>query len=216
MRILAFSDIHGAYQKVEDILQREKNYNLIIISGDVTTHGNPGEAKEAVKQFQSHYRPILAVAGNMDTPEIDEALIEIGCSVNGKGLVIEDIGFFGVSAAPFSPLHTPYEISEDEILRRANAGWNDVSNARLKVFIPHAPPFRTKLDRIFLGKHVGSTAVRTFIEKNKPNIVVCGHIHEARGTDMLNSSQMINCGSAARGCYAMIEIGEAITIENFG
>ena len=67
---------------------------------------------------------------------------------------------------------------------------------------------------MFLGKHVGSTAVRTFIEKNKPDVVVCGHIHEARGTDILGSTLMINCGSAAQGNYAMIDIGNTVEMEN--
>lgn len=214
MRILALSDIHGAYAKVKEILSREIMYDLVLISGDVTTHGTPTEATAALKQFQVHGKPVFSIAGNMDSIEIDDALSAMGCSLNGKGILIGDIGFFGVSAAPLSPIHTPYEISENEISQRAMAGWESVKNARWKVFVPHAPPYETKLDRMFLGKHVGSTAVRTFIEKNKPDVVVCGHIHEARGTDILGSTLMINCGSAAQGNYAMIDIGNTVEMEN--
>lgn len=217
MRIITLSDIHGNYTKIEEILRHETGYDLILISGDITTHGTPTEVKEAFKHFQSYGVPILSVAGNMDTPEIDNTLTAIGCSINGLGLIIKDIGFFGVSAAPYSPLHTPYEISEEEVLRRANIGWNEVKHARWKVFVPHAPPYETKLDRTFFGKHVGSISIRNFIEKNKPNIVVCGHIHEARGTDTIGSTQMINCGSAAKGYYGIIEINEnTLHVENRG
>ncbi len=165
MRILALSDIHGAYTKAEEILAHETSYDLILISGDITAHGSPAEAEKAMRQFQTHGNPVFAVSGNMDSPEIDNVLTKTGCSINTKGIIIEDIGFFGVSAAPLSPLHTPYEIAEDEILRRAEAGWNNVTDARWKVFVPHTPPYQTKLDRIFLGKHVGSTAIRTFLER---------------------------------------------------
>ena len=216
MRILAFSDIHGAYAKAERILTREMPYDLILICGDVTTHGSPAEAEEAVKQFQTYGKPLLVVSGNMDSPEIDDAFRRIGCSLNAKGTFLGEVGFFGVSAAPCSALHTPYEISEDEIFRRAESGWNDVKSARWKVFVPHAPPYKTTLDQTFIGRHVGSTAIRAFIDKYQPDVVVCGHIHEARGTDTLGVSRMINCGSTAKGYYAIIEIGETITVENCG
>jgi uncharacterized protein len=216
MRILALSDIHGAYARAEEILIRETAYDLILISGDLTTHGFPAEAEKAMKQFQTYGKPILVVSGNMDSPEIDDAFTRMGCSINAKGILFEDIGFFGVSAAQFSSLHTPYEISEEEILRRARVGWNDVKNARWKVFVPHAPPHNTTLDQLYLGNHVGSTAIRTFVDTYQPDVVVCGHIHEARGTDTLGVSRMINCGPAAKGYYAVVEIGETITIENCG
>jgi uncharacterized protein len=216
MRILALSDIHGAYAKVEEILVRETAHDLLLISGDVTTHGSPAEAEGAIKKFQTYGKPILVISGNMDSPEIDDAFTRIGCSINAKGIIIGDVGFFGVSAAPFSPLHTPYEISENEILRRAESGWNDVKSARWKVFVPHAPPYKTKLDQIFLGKHVGSTAIRSVIDTYQPDVVVCGHIHEARGSDTLGVSRIINCGPTAKGYYIVIEIGETITMENRG
>ena len=182
----------------------------------MTTHGTPIEAEGAIKRFQTYGNPILVVSGNMDSPEIDGALARIGCSINGRGVVFGNIGIFGVSAAPLSPLHTPYEISEDEIFRSAESGWNDVKSARWRVLVSHAPPHKTKLDQIFLGRHVGSTAIRTFIDMYQPDGVICGHIHEARGTDTLGVTRMINCGSVAKGYYAVVEIGETITMENCG
>jgi Icc-related predicted phosphoesterase len=75
-------------------------------------------------------------------------------------------------------------------------------------------PLITKLDKIFTGEHVGSKSIRTFIEQYQPDIVICGHIHEARGSDKLGKSWMINCGPAAKKNYAVIEIGESIRLEN--
>jgi putative phosphoesterase len=216
MRILAISDIHGSFESAERILEQETAYDLVLLCGDLTTHGMPQEVEKALRQFQSHGVPVLAVAGNMDSTDIDAVLDDEDCSINGTGRIMQDIGFFGVSAAPLSSLHTPYEISEQEILRRATSGWNDVKDAHRKVFVPHAPPRKTKLDRTFLGSHVGSTSVRAFIEQYKPDVVVCGHIHEARGVDAFGQVQMINCGPAAKGYYAVIEIGEVIRVENRG
>ncbi len=62
----------------------------------------------------------------------------------------------------------------------------DLSNA---IFLFHAPPHRTFLDRVALdGRtidtvpldvHAGSIAIRRFIEKRQPLITLHGHIHES-------------------------------------
>jgi putative phosphoesterase len=215
MRILAISDIHDEYKEAERILSQEKTYDVVLICGDITTHGTPSDAIEIVKNMQNHGKPVLAIAGNMDSPEINDMLIRMECSIDGKGIIIEEVGFFGTSAGPISPLHTPYEIPEEDIFLRSEKGWKDIKCARWKVFVPHAPPFNTKLDRIHSGKHVGSTGIRNFIEKYKPDAVVCGHIHESSGIDILGSSQMINCGPAFKGFYGIIEINESISLKNY-
>jgi putative phosphoesterase len=216
MRILAVSDIHGDFAKAEKICEQETAYDLILLCGDLTTHGTPQEVENALVQFQSHGVPIFAVAGNMDSPDIDASLVAGNHSINGTGKMLNDVGFFGVSAAPLSPLHTPYEISEEEILQRATSGWNQIKDARWKVFVPHSPPRKTKLDRTLLGRHVGSISVRSCIEQHKPDVVVCGHIHESRGVDTLGRVHMVNCGPAAKGYYAVIEVGTNIRVESRG
>ena len=137
----------------------------------------------------------------------------MGVGINGRGMMLDQVGIFGVSASPMTPLHTPYEISEEEIALRAHSGWKDIQSARTTIFVPHAPPFNTKIDVLAGGKHVGSTAVRKFIEQHQPTVVVCGHIHEARGTDTLGTSTIVNCGPAGRGYYAIITLGKEALVE---
>lgn len=213
MRLLAFTDIHGAYRKTLELIAREAPFDGIIIGGDLTTAGTPQEAEEALRLFRSHHKPLFVVAGNMDPPELEGVFEQSGVLVSGKGKMIEDVGIFGVSGAPFTPMNTPYEISEEAIRSRADAGWKDVAKARVKIFVPHAPPNGTKVDKIFTGKHVGSVAVREFVEARQPEVVVCGHIHEARGMDRIGTTQVVNCGPAGRGYYAVIEIGNDVRIE---
>jgi putative phosphoesterase len=213
MRLLAFSDIHGSYHKVDEILVKESVFDAVIIAGDLTTVGSTREAEEAILRFQLHSKPIFAVAGNMDLPEIENSLTRLGVSINARGLTCEQVGLFGVSASPFTPMKTPYEISEEEIERRTESGWKDIASARWKIFVPHAPPHDTKLDRVMTGMHVGSTAVRKAIVKYQPDLVVCGHIHEARGVDTIGKTTIVNCGPAGKGYYVAIEIGTTLTVE---
>jgi Icc-related predicted phosphoesterase len=66
------------------------------------------------------------------------------------------------------------------------AGNEDVKKA---IFLFHAPPYKTKLDHaplegkmidhIPLDVHVGSIAIRRFIEARQPLLTLHGHVHEA-------------------------------------
>jgi Icc-related predicted phosphoesterase len=47
------------------------------------------------------------------------------------------------------------------------------------LFILHSPPRDTHCDRIASGAHVGSRAIRAFVERWQPPLVLSGHIHEA-------------------------------------
>lgn len=213
MRLLAFTDIHGAYDRVEQILSREQPFDGLIFGGDLTTRGTSREVTHALERFQSYQQPLFAVAGNMDSPSFDRLFDALDCGINGRGRMLQDIGIFGVSGSPPTPMQTPYEIPEDEIARRSELGYREVHAARVHIYVPHAPPFQTAVDRVRLGFHAGSTAVRQFIEQRAPDLVVCGHIHEGRGIDRIGTTQVVNCGPAGNGSYAAIHIDDTIHVD---
>ncbi|PKP59040.1 MAG: hypothetical protein CVT88_03515 [Candidatus Altiarchaeales archaeon HGW-Altiarchaeales-1] len=48
------------------------------------------------------------------------------------------------------------------------------------VFVIHAPPWNTELDIVYPdGAHIGSKAVREFIEREQPMLTLHGHAHES-------------------------------------
>ena len=47
------------------------------------------------------------------------------------------------------------------------------------VFVLHSPPRDTRCDMIGARVHVGSRAIRSFIERRQPPLVLSGHIHES-------------------------------------
>ncbi|MBS1967596.1 MAG: metallophosphoesterase [Chloroflexi bacterium SZAS-1] len=47
------------------------------------------------------------------------------------------------------------------------------------IYICHTPPANTPLDQMPRGRHVGSQALRAFIEQHTPFLTLHGHIHEA-------------------------------------
>ena len=76
-----------------------------------------------------------------------------------------------------------------------------LSNPKKTIYVMHAPPFDTKLDVITDGTHVGSKAIRNFIEEQQPFLTLHGHIHESPKvsgsyTDKIGKTICINIGSS--------------------
>jgi uncharacterized protein len=209
MRIAYLVDVHGAFDAVPDAMGAIGEADLLLIGGDITTGGTPDQAAAAIERWRPLAPRLLALAGNMDSPEIDARLAELGVALDARGYRLGAVGVFGVSAAPHSPLRTPYELSEDELERRINDGFAAVRECPVKVFCPHPPPHGTSCDRLAGGEHVGSTAVRSFVEREQPHVVLCGHIHEARGVDRIGVAQIVNPGPAGAGHYAVVDIDDA-------
>ena len=82
----------------------------------------------------------------------------------------------------------------------------------MKIFCPHAPPRDTACDLLPSGEHVGSAVVRAFIERAQPDLTLCGHIHEGRGTDEMGRAQIVNPGPARAGHYATIDVDGAVVV----
>ena len=67
------------------------------------------------------------------------------------------------------------------------------------IFALHSPPRGTRCDMIGGGTHVGSRAIRRFIERHHPPLVLSGHIHESPRVsnsfqDTIGTSVVVNPG----------------------
>ena len=76
-----------------------------------------------------------------------------------------------------------------------------LSNPKKTLYVIHAPPYNTKLDVISTGAHVGSRAIRNFMEKEQPLLSLHGHIHESQKMsgswkDKIGNTICINVGSS--------------------
>ena len=212
MRIAYVVDVHDRFDTVPRALDQTGDVDVLLIGGDITTGGTSEDAERAIELWRPVAPRMLAVAGNMDSPAIDEVLVELGVSMNATGHVIGDVGIGGVSAAPLSPLNTPYELEDEEIVRRARAAFEAIRGARVRIFCPHAPPYDTECDRLRSGQHVGSEVVRRLVEDEQPDVVFCGHIHESRGIDVIGEARIVNPGPVSAGHYALLDVGESLSL----
>jgi Icc-related predicted phosphoesterase len=106
-----------------------------------------------------------------------------------------------------------YELTEDELSEALRAGHAQISGAEHHVVLSHPPPRGGALDRTSTSKHVGSTALRSFIDQMQPELVLCGHIHESRSAEKLGQTTAVNCGLAAAGFYALAEVGDQLRVD---
>src|SRR3989344_2532192 len=68
------------------------------------------------------------------------------------------------------------------------------SRAKRVVLVPHAPPYGTRLDKVF-GSHSGNKSIRKFVERWQPAYHFCGHIHENSGKqDRIGKTIVVNAG----------------------
>lgn len=206
MRIIAFGDIHmqiGALSRIPGVAAAD----LILVTGDITNFGGRTEAEKVVRELRRFNQNLLAVHGNLDRESVAVLLEDEEMSLHGRGRQVSGLGFFGAGGSNVTPFGTPTEYSEETLGAILQSGFEEIDGCGTKIMVSHAPPFKTATDRIAMGDHVGSRAVREFIEKKQPDVCLTGHIHEARSVDWIGRTQILNPGMAASG-WIEIEVDE--------
>jgi len=193
MKIVAFGDIHMDYA-ILDRIPRLSEADLVIITGDLTNFGGRHEAAIVLDAVRRINPTVLALLGNLDRPSVDAYLDEAGINLHGRGVVRGELGIFGVGGSNPTPFNTPTEYPEEELARLVRQGYGQVVSAPVKVLVSHPPPHGTATDRLRNGAHVGSTAIREFIEAEQPHFCLTGHIHESREVDTLGDTLILNPG----------------------
>lgn len=205
MIITAISDLHNRLDVLEAILHDASGCDVMVFPGDLTHFGSAADAEYIVKEARRRAAMVFAVAGNCDNAAVEAALEAMGVLISGQGVRVGEVGFFGASGIP--PWREKmYCFSETELLTRLEVGAAATANCPLRIAVTHVPPYGTRLDRLWLGNHVGSHTVREIVEREQPTLLLCGHIHEAQGVERIGRTSVVNCGAAKAGHFARIEI----------
>lgn len=219
-KILAFTDMHGNRRVVDvakRILEKEK-FDLVVYLGDYSEHigdckSNVDDAEYLVGQL-SKFTKVKSLFGNCDTPELRDFLEEHNISLHDKLMFVGKTAIIGRGGSHPTPFHTPSEFSESEIQDSLEKLIKQAAKkgAERLILFTHEPPAGTKADELPSG-HVGSEALRHIVDEHQPNLNVCGHIHEAKSTDQLGSTTIINIGPSPNGHYLVITLDGEIKTE---
>lgn len=212
MKIIAIPDLHGSTKGIGNIAGELSDADVVLLAGDLTNFGNEKDAARIVEEVRKYSDVIYGVPGNCDYAAVNQYLLEQGIGLHGKGAVIDGVAFVGVGGSLPAPGGTPTEYSEPELQEFMDRAMEEIPDDLPLILMAHQPPVKTKIDRISNGMHVGSKAVRSFIEKRQPLICFSGHIHEGVGMDSIGETKLINPGPFRNGGYAYAEIGETIRV----
>lgn len=207
-RIVILGDVHDHQDRLASTLEMLAGmpFDLVLLVGDIGADPPwSSPAREllranhdaSVKRGMDVVRaalccPLVFVPGNHDLPAPPT-------DVRGTNTDRRIVGVAGLQIAGFGgagPQHFgfPYEWTEAE----AEAALGELLlmlEKKVDIFLFHAPPLNSSLDRVRCGEHVGSSAIARWIARVRPRLFVCGHIHEAWGVEWLNGVPCLNAGS---------------------
>ena len=158
------------------------------VSGDGQTRAILGRMIETLSAIVV---PTLLVPGNNET---DDKLLR-SCAdwksavvLHGEGKEIDGTHFFGLGGGvPKTPFPWSFDLSEEEAAEKLEPCPEGA------VLIVHSPP-KGYVDRAF-GRNLGSEAILDAIERKRPRLVLCGHIHQAWTEEAkIGATRVVNVG----------------------
>lgn len=194
LKILAAGDFHSSTLIAEKLAEKaeRENVDLVILCGDLT-HMNT-ETEGLFGPFIKRGKKVLFIPGNHDSPATVDFWTELYKekikNIHGYAVKYKDVGIFGAGFANCGP----FPISEKELLETFQKGHEKIKYLEKRIMVSHVHPSGTNVEN--LSQFVqGSDAVRATVERLKPSILFCCHIHEAEGIEeKIGNTRVINVG----------------------
>ncbi len=192
IRLAHLSDIHFGGENVEAVagaarMLREGDFDLTIISGDLTQFGEIGEFEAAAAWIKTLPGPVLVTPGNHDAPYIAwferffspfgrfERLIG---RVEGQTHVSPGLSVFGVNTA--RGVQPRANWSKGQISRsqteRARQWLSAATEGHLKVLVCHHP-LAEMIGGPMTARVWGGEAAAKALSESGVDLVLSGHIH---------------------------------------
>lgn len=189
MRILAFSDLHHSSEHAKALVAASSEADLVIGAGDFcNARRRLGDAMALLAGLAA---PMVAVPGNAESAdELRDAADARTTVLHGEGTSVGGVALFGLGyAVPVTPFGAwscdLTEAQAEELLSRCEAA---------DILISHSPPHGIA-DRASGGRSIGSRAVREAVERIRPRLLLCGHIHGSWGEEgTIGPTRVVNLG----------------------
>lgn len=193
MKLLLFSDLHNDLDSARRLVALAPRFDVLVGAGDFC-NAHSG-LRRCIDVFRCVDRPMVFVAGNNETTEELLAVwrdLPSARVLHGTAVRIAGVPFFGLGGGvPVTPFGSwSYDFTEEqatELLRDCPEGC---------VLVSHSPP-KGAVDLSSRGQNLGSAAVRAAVERVRPSLVVCGHIHGSAGKrEEIGQTPVVNAGPA--------------------
>jgi Icc-related predicted phosphoesterase len=205
MRILAAADFHGSQYRLNLLLHHieVEKPDLVVVCGDLTQFGPGSAATNLLNQLPVE---TLAVHGNIDSSDVPQA-IETSKAINIH------LKRFETHGVPFIGIGGTLPLSLDDLMISDGVRKQPLKTLLTprSVLVTHVPPYKLQ-DRIFIGTHGGSKALRALVDAAAPQLVLCGHIHEDPGVTVSGKTTVVNCSMGKRTEGALIDLSDSVTV----
>lgn len=191
MRLLLFSDLHRDRDAARKLVELSQQADVMVGAGDFAVC-RKGLA-DCIDILSESTCPAVLVPGNGESAdELSAACAnwKLARVLHGNGRKIAGMNFFGIGGGiPVTPLGSwSWDFSEDD----AASLLADCPDEC--VLVSHSPPLGI-VDRTSQDEHRGSSSVRRVIDRCRPRLVVCGHIHDSwEQREQIDSTLVINAG----------------------
>jgi len=182
LKILAVGDLHGDSRQASKLAEKAKKekVDLVILSGDLTFAEQ--NIDYLVGPFAKRKIETLIIPGNHESFATANFLAKIyspyAKNIHAKGLKEKGVGVFGAGGANIGV----FQLSEPEIYSALKKGFEKVKDMKIKLMVTHVHPTKTLMGKL-TSFFPGSEGVRKAIERFKPDIAICSHVHEAEGIE---------------------------------
>jgi len=204
IRVAAAGDLHCSPSRrgiVEEAFARlDDNVDLVLLAGDLTTHGELEQATVLAEAVRDVRAPIVAVLGNHDwhsnrQDEIARMLAEAGVTVLDRSWMGLDVrgtrvgvvgtkGFIGGFPDSQLPdfgepeLRQVYATTTEEV-RALEQGLDAVRDCPVRIVLLHYAPTHTTLEGEpkTIWTFLGTDRMAPPIEAHRPDLVLHGHGH---------------------------------------
>ncbi len=196
MKILSAGDIHGDSRLAEKLAEKaeKENVDLVILTGDLTSFDKSTD--NLIGPFVKRNKKVVFVPGNHESLATADFLADFyGIkNIHGYSVKYKDVGIFGCSGVNIG-IH---QITNKEVLELFEKGFNKIKYLNKKIMVSHVHPSETKMEK-FTDIFPGSRAVREAVEKFKPDLLLCSHVHEAEGLEeKIGKTKVINVGKKGK------------------
>jgi len=115
-------------------------------------------------------------------------------NIHGYSVKYKDVGIFGAGGANIGV----EQLSEKETFDLLKKGFERIKYLKKKIMVTHVHPQGTKMEK-FTDFFPGSESIRKAVEKFKPDIMLCSHVHEAEGLEeKIGKTKVMNVGKGGK------------------
>ncbi len=196
LKILASGDIHGDTSLAKKLANKaeKESVDLVILCGDLTYAEQ--STKNLIGPFVKKNKKVILIPGNHESVATADFLAELygATNLHGYSIKVNGVGLFGAGGANIGI----NKFNEKELYDILKKGNDYLKGLNKKIMVTHVHPSDTKMEK-FTNFFKGSYGIRRAVEKFKPNILLCSHVHEAEGIEeKIGKTKVINVGKSGK------------------